>query len=161
VRGGNRRLDGAGSYLGQGMDPGVGAARTLRQQSLPGDSLNRTAEQALHRNQARLHLPAVKIKAVIRQRDFQIARHWFMKPSILFAAKQTDCLQIFTKLYARWPVLLPPSLYYEASGIWAPEAPIPRTVCRSGGTLRQELAYHHGDICVFSQSLARYPLRWR
>ena len=61
--------------LSQRMDSGVSASRPLRQNIFTGQPLEALGESALHRSQPRLHLPAVKLRTVIGQRDFEIAAH--------------------------------------------------------------------------------------
>ena len=63
--------------LRQRVDSGVGPSRSLRQDIFARQPLQAIGERALYRPQSGLNLPAVKIRAVISQRNFEIAPQWF------------------------------------------------------------------------------------
>lgn len=71
----NGGLQPHGSDLPERMNPGVGAARTLRQHILSCEPIEAVGESALQGLQAGLNLPPVKLRPVIGQRDFQSATH--------------------------------------------------------------------------------------
>ena len=72
VRCGNTRGEADGCDLRQRVDAGICPARTLRQNCLAGDAMNCLRELTLESGQLRLHLPAVKIGAVIGKDQFPV-----------------------------------------------------------------------------------------
>ncbi len=76
----NRRFERAGGYLAEGVDTGVGAPRTLRQDLFTGDSSNSRGQCALDGGGIGLHLPTCKVGAVISENDLKVAHGgaaWF------------------------------------------------------------------------------------
>jgi hypothetical protein len=131
------------------MHPGISSPGTMGKQALAGHALQRGAEQALHSDQAGLHLPAVEVEPVVRQRDFQIARH---RDPISTESASAACglrqqeRSGLTKLYKALQQMTGSAdafaiLWgFRNMGSRLPSAPIPRTVsCREelpGGNLR-------------------------
>ena len=65
VLGRNGSAESEASDLGQGVDAGVGAARALGQWRFSRDAAERSLQLALDGREAGLHLPALKVGAVV------------------------------------------------------------------------------------------------
>jgi hypothetical protein len=68
----DRRVEGKRGDLAPSMDSGIRTAAALGQYAFAGDPLEDIGQRALNRDPVRLHLPAKKIRAVIRQCQFPV-----------------------------------------------------------------------------------------
>ena len=73
ISGRDGRLSRKSCDLAQGVDSGVGASRTLRQDFFAGDSSNGRGQRALDGGRLGLDLPPREVRAVIGQDQFEIA----------------------------------------------------------------------------------------
>lgn len=80
VFGGNAGCSLKGRDLGQRMNPGIGAARSLGQYIFATQTSNSRSQCALNGREPGLHLPASKLGAVIRKDQFEIAHALFRVP---------------------------------------------------------------------------------
>ena len=71
VGGGNAARGLKGGDLREGVDSGIGASGTLREQTLRGETLNGVGERALNCGLAGLDLPSVEGGAVIGESEFE------------------------------------------------------------------------------------------
>ncbi len=74
VFGGDVGVEREGGDLGEGVDPGVGAARALREDGLSGEMVDCGGECALDGGVVGLHLPAVVEGAVVAEGELEVHR---------------------------------------------------------------------------------------
>ncbi len=70
---GNRRSQFARRYLRQRMHSGIGAPRALRQHGLPRNPQQRLGQSALDGAMSRLHLPTMKVGAIVGDSELEIS----------------------------------------------------------------------------------------
>jgi hypothetical protein len=65
------------SCLGKCVHAGVSPPRALQEYLFAGYPSNDFGQNSLHRWQARLNLPSMELRAIVRDRQFEIAAHAF------------------------------------------------------------------------------------